>query len=129
MKKKRITKAVLEKREKRKAKREFKEAWQKARKECLERDNYECQICRHKLDKAKPRGTAVHHIIPRQYKGLFLDLDNLITLCSRCHRWSKNSPHQNALWFAEWLKKNKPEQYNHLQDFLEEECQGKGKKF
>lgn len=121
-KKKRPTKAILKKREKRKAKREFREAWQKARKECLERDNYECQVCRHKFDKTKPGGTAVHHIIPKQYKELFLDLNNMITLCSRCHHWSKDSPHQNALWFAEWLKKNKPEQYNHLRGFLEEKA-------
>lgn len=116
--KKKATKAILRKREKRKAKREFKEAWLKARLECLERDNYRCQICGNKFDKAKPGGTAVHHIIPRQYKELFLELDNLITLCSRCHRWSKDSPHQNALWFSEWLKKNKPEQYEHLREFL-----------
>lgn len=121
MKKKKITKAILKKREKRKEKQEFKEAWQKARKECLERDNYKCQICSHKFDDTKPSGTAVHHIIPRQYKELFLDLNNLITLCSRCHHWDKDSPHQNALWFAEWLKKNKPEQYNYLCSFLEEE--------
>jgi 5-methylcytosine-specific restriction endonuclease McrA len=118
--KKKVTKAILKKREKRQAKREFREAWLKARCECLKRDNHECQICHHKFDKTKPGGTAVHHIIPRQYKDLFLDLDNLITLCSSCHRWSKNSPHQNALWFTEWLKKNKPDQYAHLCRVLDE---------
>ena len=119
-KKKRISKALLQKREKRKEKREFKEAWLEARRKCLERDNYECQICGNRLDREKLRGMAIHHIIPRQYRELFLELDNLITLCSRCHRWGKDSPHQNALWFAEWLRKNKQEQYNHLRDFLNE---------
>lgn len=117
--KKKVTKALLAKREKRKEKRELKEAWMKARSECLERDNHTCQICGYKFDKTKPGGTAVHHIVPRQYKELFLELDNLITLCSRCHRWGKDSPHQNALWFAEWLKKNKPEQHLKLQNFLD----------
>lgn len=58
--------------------REFKEI----RKLVLERDNYECQIC--KADGNKRRLT-VHH---KTYDHLFNEkehLDDLITLCNVCH--------------------------------------------
>ena len=58
--------------------------WLKKRKEILERDNFECQMC-------KERGLyssayAVHHI--RHYQSnpeLALTDDNLLSLCAECH--------------------------------------------
>lgn len=47
---------------------------------CLNRDNYTCQCCKTK------KGTLhVHHIIYRRNGGADT-LDNLITLCERCHK-------------------------------------------
>lgn len=49
------------------------------RKKALLRDNYTCQICEAK------RKLEVHHIIPYRLIGKH-DLENLITLCEKCHR-------------------------------------------
>lgn len=58
--------------------------WQQKRKEILNRDNYECQVC-----KSKGRfhiGECVHHKKElKLYPELAMDNDNLITLCNRCH--------------------------------------------
>ena len=51
------------------------------RREVLERDRFRCRA-------AGCRGTsflAVHHLVPRE-RGGANTLDNLITLCSGCHR-------------------------------------------
>jgi HNH endonuclease. len=72
------------------AKKEFGDDWWGKREECLERDNYQCQVCSSRNDKRFPH---VHHIRPRRE---FLEksdygesdmnkLDNLISLCSSCH--------------------------------------------
>ena len=50
-----------------------------SRAHALDRDNYTCQICG-----AKNTRLEVHHIIFRSQGGSD-DLDNLITLCERCH--------------------------------------------
>ena len=118
--KKKITKAKLEKKEKRRLKRELKEAWKKVRLEVLERDNYECQMCKHKLDPTKPSGTHTHHIVPRQYKELFLDKNNLLTLCTMCHKWSKRSAHQNAIYFVMWFKDAFPDRFVYLYEKMVE---------
>lgn len=44
------------------------------------RDNYKCVICNH------DQNLEVHHKIPRRLGGLN-DADNLVTLCSACHRF------------------------------------------
>ena len=49
------------------------------------RDNYTCQICKHKLTDLR-----VHHILERS-KGGTDRVDNLITLCESCH----NKVHSN----------------------------------
>ena len=47
----------------------------------LKRDRYICQSCRKRF----PSGQlSIHHIIPRA-EGGDNDIDNLITLCWRCH--------------------------------------------
>lgn len=60
-------------------------AWQKVRKQALERDNHLCVECL-KHDRITP-ATDVDHIVP--FEGLDdplrLDLDNLQSLCRSCH--------------------------------------------
>lgn len=48
----------------------------------LQRDNYTCQRC-----KKQPKISDVHHIIPLgESDGGTNDLDNLISLCPKCHK-------------------------------------------
>ncbi|HEW92170.1 MAG TPA: HNH endonuclease [Thermotogaceae bacterium] len=67
------------------------------REQVLWRDGYKCQHC----------GTTIklqiHHIIPRN-KGGTDTLNNLITLCAKCHK---------ELHEGKWVLKKKPKQYKY----------------
>lgn len=53
--------------------------WKKRVAQVMERDGHKCRMC------GTSRGLAdVHHIIKRSQGGGD-DMDNLITLCRRCH--------------------------------------------
>jgi len=68
----------------------------------LERDHYLCQICFRDHSDGKRSSLAVHHLIGRSNK-----LDNLITLCSSCHRVItalNNCPNPSAA-MSFWLSK------------------------
>ena len=56
-------------------------AWSMIRQTVLERDNYCCQIC----DGLKGTTLHIHHILKRVEGGTD-HLDNLITVCNRCHK-------------------------------------------
>lgn len=62
--------------------------WQSVREKALERDNYECQLCKENgkvttIDDAK---LEVHHIKEvKTHPLLALSLSNLKTLCVSCH--------------------------------------------
>jgi predicted restriction endonuclease len=86
--------------------------WKKAVKV---RDLYRCQICGVQY-KEGDKGLHSHHIIPRQFENYRWDVDNGLSLCFRCHKVGKFSPHQNAIWFSQWLKSSKPWQYGYLID-------------
>ena len=56
--------------------------WQNKRLAILQRDNFQCQHC-----KGINAATEVHHVIPlHKDMSKALDDDNLISLCSECHR-------------------------------------------
>lgn len=58
--------------------------WKHKRLEALERDNYECQEC--KRQGRYHKGEQVHHIKEiYHHPEMALELDNLETLCIRCH--------------------------------------------
>lgn len=58
--------------------------WVKKRKEILERDNFECQLCKEKALVTK--ANTVHHIKHyRDRPDLALEDDNLISVCANCH--------------------------------------------
>lgn len=62
--------------------------WKRARRAALERDGYTCQRCRVSIDELD-RPMEVHHVRPIRTFGNPSDahaLDNLVTLCRRCHR-------------------------------------------
>jgi hypothetical protein len=52
--------------------------WQELRLQALERDNHTCQLC-------QQQGNEVYHKIPRRFYDEDLSLDDLTTLCNRCH--------------------------------------------
>lgn len=64
--------------------------WRKKRDDIKERDNYMCQICKEEFlssrARIKDKELQVHHITPyKENEELFLDDDNLITLCTYHH--------------------------------------------
>lgn len=64
--------------------------WYRARGAALERDHYICQDClaaKQRGERLRPRtATTVHHIVPvKERPDLWLDLNNLISLCDPCH--------------------------------------------
>lgn len=65
-------------------------AWRRARASALMRDHYMCVECIAAKTRGvicKPRAAdLVHHIKPlKEYPELALELDNLMSLCNRCH--------------------------------------------
>jgi hypothetical protein len=87
-------------------------------KKVLERDNYKCAIC----GKGRDSKQTLHpmHIYPREYAKLRWNINNLLIGCARCHIYAQYSFHQNPLFFVEWLKIHRLEQYEYLMSFLKE---------
>lgn len=58
--------------------------WRRKREQIIERDNFECQMCK---DKGKFKSAdTVHHIKElKDYPELGMTDENLISLCFRCH--------------------------------------------
>jgi hypothetical protein len=71
--------------------------------------NHTCAVC-------GKGATDAHHIVPRQHYATRFDLLNGIGLCSRCHIWSPESPHQNAVLWLEWLAEFQPELHHRYID-------------
>lgn len=113
--KKKILKSVLKKREKRRLKREEKLKWKNLQKELLKRDNYRCVFCNKKINLKHYQSC---HIIPEEFKETKYDINNLLLACFYHHKVGKFSIHNHPLWFVEWLKTNRLEQYQYLLNFL-----------
>ena len=59
--------------------------WKKFRKAILRRDGYQCQRCR-RYGRMR-QAVEVHHIKHTdEYPELAFDPDNVVSLCSACHR-------------------------------------------
>lgn len=80
-------------------------AWRATRKQALDRDIGECQLCakegRYETDCAgRPhpvRATMVHHIVPLKVAPeKALELDNLMSLCDACHERMHPERHGGA---------------------------------
>jgi len=50
------------------------------------------------------------HIYSRRYVNLRYDIQNVLCLCARCHRWA----HDNPLDFVAWFNSTYPERYAYL---------------
>jgi 5-methylcytosine-specific restriction endonuclease McrA len=117
---KKVTKAVIQKRYKKAQKRILKQTLEAWRQKVIARDLGTCQVCLKVLSN-QPKN--VHHIISlqsvkRKYPILLSDVQNGILLCSFCHKFAPNSPHQSGFEFTMFLMKHKPEQYFYLLEFL-----------
>jgi 5-methylcytosine-specific restriction endonuclease McrA len=115
-KQKKITKAKLRKLERRKAKKEFKAKLQAWKYKIIDRDKFKCQKCNNLLLLSNKH---VHHIISlqavkRKYPELLEDINNGVLLCGYCHKFAPDSAHQGSFEFVNWLKVNKPVQYEYL---------------
>lgn len=68
-----------------------------------------CAVC----GRGSPEVTLnAHHLLPKErYPEHKLRLKNGICLCYLHHKGGKFSAHRNSVWFSEWLKQNRPEQW------------------
>lgn len=72
--------------------------------------NNHCEMCNRdncKLD--------AHHIQSKVFKNTRFKIENGICLCPKCHKFGNVSAHK-SLVFYEWLRTNKPTQYQWILD-------------
>lgn len=74
--------------------------WKEIRLKVYKRDSYDCQVCGIKCTNVKKVTWKViqcHHIIPWRDGGED-SMDNLITLCTRCHGKEENKRRDKKFW-------------------------------
>lgn len=64
--------------------------WKERSKECKQRDDNRCCLC------GKKENLHVHHVIPKSYGGSH-SLQNLVTLCQRCHNDQEYYGHKELI--------------------------------
>jgi 5-methylcytosine-specific restriction endonuclease McrA len=88
-----------------------KKAIEKAKLIAKERDGYICQKCGATRDQAQIQGS---HIIPSKAGGVIAaDPENIIALCSSCHKWAGDSWHEDPKG-QQWFDKKFPGLYDKL---------------
>lgn len=85
--------------------------WKDVRLRVISRDGDKCLLCpaTNKLN--------VHHILEKEFlifRYLKFDERNLITVCSKCHKFGEFSIHRNPLFALEVIKDIYPDNYNFL---------------
>ena len=84
--------------------------WRRLRKECLDRDNHECQWCKAdgRVTMSSDAVLEIDHIKELEfYPEYALDINNLRTLCKDCHnkrhdRMNYRGEHKKRKWDDEW---------------------------
>ena len=115
---KKPTKKQLEKREKRRIKRENKQKKKVWREKIFERDGYACVFCKKQF--GNNGGLHPSHILPdntktsKKYDLVRFDINNGLSACAYHHIFGQDSLHNNPIFVVEWLKKNRPQQYEYL---------------
>jgi len=100
-------------------------AWKIVRQKVLERDNHQCILCgskkgdiyTNKKGKVIKVKLDVHHLLEKEFilfRYLMYDQRNLITLCSKCHKYSEFSIHRNPLYSLEVVKRKYINNYKYL---------------
>ena len=83
--------------------------WSRIRQQALDRDHYVCQYC------GQPNSKTVDHIVPIEYdEQLKASLDNLATICRKCHRLKTDWEHE---WYGTGID-NQRKQVAELHDVL-----------
>jgi len=72
--------------------------WKKACSEVYKRDNAQCQRCGNKDN------LHVHHIVTFANKELRADIDNLVLLCAKCHRFVHSKKNNNREYTREEVR-------------------------
>lgn len=81
-----------------------------------EKQGNRCQIC------GSQEHLNCHHIIPKEKFPQFQFEDwNACVLCVKHHKFGKYSAHGNPIWFADWLRLKRPEEYEFILQVLEYE--------
>ena len=81
--------------------------WKETADKIRTRDNHVCIVCGQPHPKLN-----VHHLSPREIKEYWLEPNNLVSLCPKCHKFSyERSFHRNPAWAFVWLMENRPEQW------------------
>ena len=80
--------------------------------EWMHREYDSCAVCGRTSGKLD-----AHHLISRSIVATRHDKRNGIMLCANHHRLSSEcSPHKGPIGFAQWLRKNREEQFNWVSD-------------
>lgn len=80
------------------------------------RSKGKCEVCGSSNCQLHP-----HHITGRKNLNTRWDLRNGCCLCASHHTMGNQSAHQSPLWFDEWLRKNRPEDYKYLNEKRKEQ--------
>ena len=68
-----------------------------------------CEVC------GKSTGQLqTHHVIGRINYSLRWDIKNGIELCCHHHTLGKLSAHNDPIWFMDWFKSKRPDDYEYL---------------
>lgn len=73
-----------------------------------------CEVC------SKKEYLNSHHIVGRRNLRLRWELYNGVCLCPGCHTFKRDSAHQNPIWFDEWLRDNRAEDYKLVKKTMNE---------
>lgn len=82
-------------------------AWSKAVKRVA---NYKCEVC------GVNKTLNSHHIVGRRNFALRWELRNGACLCAKCHKFGTQSAHLDPIWFDKWLRENRKQDYEFLQE-------------
>jgi hypothetical protein len=93
-----------------------KQAW-KLWSEIVRNKGY-CELCGIKYKELNKRGRPTilnaHHVVGRENHNLSWDIENGVSLCSWCHKFSSTGAHKGGIIFSEWFRQKYPERYEYL---------------
>ena len=78
---------------------------------------YKCEVCGKNENQCRLNS---HHIIGRTNRMTRWDLRNGCCLCTQHHKFGKQSAHEDAPWFDEWLQKYRKKDYEYINSIKNE---------
>jgi hypothetical protein len=92
----------------------LKTKWKDLQQQLLIRDNYKCVFCNKQVGTTEVPNFQSCHIIPWEFEDTRYELDNLLLGCFYHHKVGKYSMHNHPVWLVEWLRLNRPNQYQFI---------------